>query len=274
MYALHPLTPGKDKEQMAELLFETFIVDEIYLAQSPALVTLASGRTTGLVWENGYSCCYTAPVFEGFPLKHSIVTSQLTAHAVTGFLLELMKKIGYSFTTPIEIDLAEKIKASTCYVATDLEAIQASKMSGGDTKLRYQLPDGQHIILDDERFLCPEVLFRPSLQGLDCPSIVDDVIKCISRCDIDYQPLFYDNIVLSGGGSQLTGLDKRLHQDLSLRVLDQPNLRVTVDAMESRQHATWRGGSVLASMHAVKGCYLTKQEHDDAGAGRVRQKFY
>ncbi|XP_063393499.1 uncharacterized protein LOC134678743 [Cydia fagiglandana] len=274
MYALHPLTPGKDKEQMAELLFETFIVDAIYLAQTPALVTLASGRTTGLVWENGYSCCYTAPVFEGFPLKHSIVTSQLTGQALTGILLDLMKKIGYSFTTPTEIELAEKIKASTCYVATDLESIQASRMADGDTKVRYQLPDGQHIILDEERFICPEVLFRPSLQGLECPSIVDDICKTISRCDIDYQPMFYDNIVLSGGGSQLAGIDKRLNQELLLRVLEHPNYRVTVDAMESRHHATWRGGSMLACMDAVKGCYLTKEEYEDSGTGRVRQKFY
>ncbi|XP_063545870.1 actin-like isoform X2 [Cydia strobilella] len=222
MYALHPLTPGKDK----------------------------------------------------FPLKHSIVTSQLTGQAITGILLDLMKNIGYSFTTPTEIELAEKIKASTCYVATDLKSIQASRMADGDTKVRYQLPDGQHIILDEERFICPEVFFRPSLQGLECPSIVDDICKTISRCDIDYQPMFYDNIVLSGGGSQLAGLDKRLHRELLLRVLEQPNFRVTVDAMESRQHATWRGGSMLACMDAVKGCYLTKEEYEDSGTGRVRQKFY
>lgn len=95
---------------MAEILFESFAINGLYIAKSPSLVLHASGRTSGVVWETGYSCSYAAPVFEGFPLKYATITSPVTGKALTEILQNLMFKAGYSFTTPFEIDLLDQIK--------------------------------------------------------------------------------------------------------------------------------------------------------------------
>lgn len=97
---------------MTELLFESFTVRALYLAKSPVLSIYASGRTSGLVWENGYECSYVAPVFEGFQLKHSTVITPITGKVLTNRLQRLMLDRGYSFTTPYEIDLLNEIKVS------------------------------------------------------------------------------------------------------------------------------------------------------------------
>ncbi|KAI8431257.1 hypothetical protein MSG28_001286 [Choristoneura fumiferana] len=272
MHAVHPLVPERHKEQMAEILFETFAVNSIYLAQSPALVVHASGRTSGVVWENGFACCYAAPVFEGFPLKHSIITSPITGQAITKGLQSLLSNIGYSFTTAIEIELLERIKAEICYVAEDYEEELSFKKSGGDSKVRYELPDGQHVLLDQERFQCPEVLFRPALQGFSCPSIVDDICKCISRCDMDFQGMFFDNIVISGGTSQFTGIEHRLTRELALR----PRLAGSGGAVAAAAfaHAAWGGGAILAELRSARGRWMSSGEYEDGGAGRVHHKFF
>lgn len=95
---------------MAEIFFEAFAIDSLYLAKSPALVLHATGRTSGVVWENGVSCCHVSPVFEGFPLKHCTIQSPLTGEALTNYLQKLLRDVGYNFTTPTERDLLDKIK--------------------------------------------------------------------------------------------------------------------------------------------------------------------
>lgn len=97
---------------MAEILFESLTIHDLYLAISSALALHANGRTSGLVWENGHSCSYVSPVFEGFPLKHATIESEINGSSLTKRLQKLLNEIGYSFTTSVEIDILEDIKVS------------------------------------------------------------------------------------------------------------------------------------------------------------------
>lgn len=38
---------------------------------------------------------------------------------------------------------------------------------------KYELPDGQLIVIGNERFRCPETLFKPSLLGMEAVGIHD-----------------------------------------------------------------------------------------------------
>ncbi|KAG6446952.1 actin-85C-like [Manduca sexta] len=274
MHALHPLVPGRDKERMSEILFETFAINGIYLAKSPILVLYASGRTSGLVWECGHSCSYAAPVFEGFPLKNATVCSSLTGEVLSNRFQKLLAETGYSFTTPVERDLMDQIKAEKCYIVPDYEAKISEAVSAGENKTRYDLPDGQHVLLDEELYQCPELLFQPSLGGLDCPNIVDVICSSVNKCDMDYRAMFYENVVLGGGSSMFQGLSERLHAELASRLKGIPGMKAGVDAMTSRRFAAWAGGSIMASMSSLKGFWMTKAEYEDVGPERVHYKFF
>ncbi|XP_023941731.2 uncharacterized protein LOC112048435 [Bicyclus anynana] len=270
LLAIHPLTEKSDKEKIAEILFESFSVNSIYLATSSALVLHASGRTSGIVWDNGYSCSYAAPVFEGFPLKHATVCSNIVGDFLTTQLQRMLYEIGYSFTTNIERDLLEKIKAELCYVAIDYE----DELKKSSNSTQYNLPDGQHVLVGEERFKCPEIMFQPSLQGYSYPSIVDDICSSINKCDLDYKALFFDNIVMSGGSSMFKGLPERLGVELARRVCDLPGIRATVDAMSTRNYLAWAGGSIVASLNSAKEFSMTRKEYEDVGVEKVHYKFY
>lgn len=95
---------------MAEVLFESFAISGLNLMKSPVLALHATGRTTGVALEIGYSCCQAVPVFEGFPLQHAAVVSSLNGKLLTERLQKLMAKTGYIFTTPVEQDILRTIK--------------------------------------------------------------------------------------------------------------------------------------------------------------------
>ncbi|XP_046977376.1 actin-105-like [Vanessa cardui] len=273
MIAIHPLTSREDKKRMAEILFESFTIHDLFLAVSTSLVLHASGRTSGVVWENGHSCSYASPVFEGFPLKHATVCSKINGNVLTDRLQNLLGQIGYSFTTPIERDILEKMKSGLCYVATDYnKASTTSKIS--KESVPYYLPDGQHVLIGSEAFDCPELLFQPNLQGFDCPNVTDVICSSIYKCDMEYKSLFFDNIVLSGGSSMFKGFSERLTVELSRRVIDLPGVKANVVAMPSRNLGVWIGGSILASLESSKGFWMTRDEYEDGGAERVLYKFY
>ncbi|CAH0577715.1 unnamed protein product [Chrysodeixis includens] len=275
MHAVHPLLPPNYKERMAEILFESFAIESLYIAKSPALVLHASGRTSGIVWENGSCCSYAAPVYEGFPLKHATVTSPISGNMLTERLQSLFFKTGYSFTTPFELDVLDQIKKEICYIPQDYEQELEKTAGYGEGKVNYTLPDGQHILIGEERFQCPEVLFRPELAGLKCGNIVDTICKSIDLCDHEYRSLFFNNIVFSGGSSMITGLVDRFTKEITKRIkVNRPDVTARVDAMSKRQYAAWAGGSILASLPNLKGFWLSRDEYDDSGSTRVKYKFF
>eukprot|EP01083_Nonionella_stella_P155645 503051_1 len=48
-----PLTPAANKEKLTQIMFETFNVPAMYLANDAVLALYASGRTTGIVLSSG-----------------------------------------------------------------------------------------------------------------------------------------------------------------------------------------------------------------------------
>ena len=50
----------------------------------------------------------------------------------------------------------------------------------------YVLPDGSKMsISNSDKARAPEILFRPSLIGLEYPGVHELVANCIKACDID-----------------------------------------------------------------------------------------
>ena len=60
----------------------------------------------------------------------------------------------------------------------------------------------QVITIGSERFRCPEVLFTPSMVGMEAAGIDETAFNSIMKCDVDIRKDLYGNVVLSGGGAQ------------------------------------------------------------------------
>lgn len=70
------------------------------------------------------------------------------------------------------------------------------------------------ITLGSERFRGPEVLFQPSMVGMEAHGIHELVYRAINQCDVDVRRDLYCNIVLSGGTTMFPGLPERLEKEI------------------------------------------------------------
>ncbi len=63
----------------------------------------------------------------------------------------------------------------------------------------------QVITIGNERFRAAEVLFNPSMVGMEAQGIHDTTFNSIMKCDVDIRKDLYSNIVLSGGTTMFPG---------------------------------------------------------------------
>ena len=83
---------------MVQLMFQKFNVSSFYLALQQVLSLYASGKTTGVVVDSGYSLTSTVPIYEGFALSHATQQINLAGADLTEYLMSLMKDQGVSFS--------------------------------------------------------------------------------------------------------------------------------------------------------------------------------
>ena len=201
-----PLNAKANREKMAEIMFETFNVPAIYISMQAVLSLYASGRTTGIVVDSGDGVTHIVPVYEGFSITHAIRRSDIGGRDITDYLRRLLRQRGHSLTSSAEREIVRDIKERLCYIALDpeKELTLAQKVSG--MVKSYTLPDGETIQVGTERFMAPEVFFKPSLIGSDEEALSEQIHRSIKACDVDLRRDLYSNIVLSGGSTMYPGI--------------------------------------------------------------------
>lgn len=114
-----PLNPRANRDQAAQIFFETFNVPALYLSIQAVLALYASGKTTGLVLDSGDGVSHAVPVFQGFAIENAIQRIDLAGRDVTLHLQKLLRKSGVLLTTSAEREIVREIKEKCCYLAID-----------------------------------------------------------------------------------------------------------------------------------------------------------
>eukprot|EP00978_Attheya_sp_CCMP212_P009781 scaffold23274_cov58-Attheya_sp.AAC.2 len=255
-----PLNPRKNRNQTAEVFFETFRTPALYFAPPAVLSLYASGRTTGVVLDVGDGVSHCVPVYEGHALPHSVCRSDVAGRDVTMQMQLLLRRGGMAFTTTAESDLVKTMKEQACYVAANPEKEEETNAA---TKTQYQLPDGQVIDLSSERFRAPEILFNPTLVGSEEMGVADLLASSIMKSDMDLRSTLFSQIVLAGGSTLLPGFGDRLLNEV--RGLAPAHTKIRISAPPERIHSTYIGGSILASLATFKSMWVTRADYEEHG---------
>jgi actin-related protein 6 len=146
----------------------------------------------------------------------------------------------------------------------------------------------QCLRLESERFLVPELLFRPSDVGLLQGGLHELILEAVAATDPALHPLLFGNIVLTGGCAKLPNLCGRLSAELRPLVPAHLALRITIAnssppslsahsppslsaSSNDPSSYNWRAAAHVARSGASP--VVTKAQYEEMGAGRCNDAF-
>jgi actin-related protein len=271
LFIENSINTKNNREKLTQLAFEKFKFPAICLASQAVLSLFSSGRSSGLVFDSGGGFSNVIPIYEGYSMNHVLQKSLINGNDATDYLIQLLKNNKSMPEIFNENDIVKDIKEKLCYVALDYEKeISSSNSSGSSLEKEYTLPDNRRIQIKDERFKCPELLFKPELNNLKILSkgIHEEINNTILKCDPMLQKMFYSNIIISNGNAQFLGLSKRLKNEITLLASSVSRINV----INTQVNSAWSGGSILASSPTFDKMCITKADYEESGSIIVHRK--
>ncbi|XP_051893882.1 uncharacterized protein LOC127582564 [Pristis pectinata] len=264
--------PQKNREKTTEILFEAFQVPSLLLGIQAVLALHSTGKVTGTVIDSGSAVTHIVPIFEGSALNNTqrvyLGGEDLTEH----MMRSLAENNSWSFTSKAGLDIIRNIKEKFCYVALDFEAeLQNFKNNPDGIKEEYELPDGQNMIITNQKFSCPEVMFKPFLIGKDIQNLPALAHSVIEHCNEEICNEMYANIVLAGGNTMFRNMGERIQQEMTDLV--KPGKKVKVLAPSNRNYLSWKGASILAGLSTFHQMCVARQDFEEYGVTALYRKL-
>jgi len=147
-----------------------------------------------------------------------------------------------------------------------------TKKDEEEQSIKYVLPDGSSLEIGNARSRAPEILFDPTLIGLEYRGIHYCVLEAIQKSDLDLRRDLYQRIVLSGGSTLIKNFGKRLVSELQTAVSQQA--RIKIYAPHERELTTWIGGSLLSFLESFREMWIRKKEFNDLGSSILYRKSF
>ncbi|KAJ1986789.1 Arp2/3 complex subunit, actin nucleation center [Dimargaris cristalligena] len=295
-----PLNAPENRENTAEIFFESFNIQGLYIAVQAVLALAASWTSdkvtdqtlTGTVIDSGDGVTHVIPVAEGYVIGSSIRHIPIAGRDITAFVQQLLREHQEIAIPPEDsLDVARRIKEQYSYVCPDI--VKEFKRFDQEPHKYFKQFEAVHsgtqrpytVDVGYERFLAPEIFFNPEIVSSDfltpLPQVVDQVIQ---TSPIDTRRGLYKNIVLSGGSTMFKDFGKRLQRDIKHVVdgrvqlsedqsgghLKAKPIEVNVIAHKKQRHAVWFGGSLMACTDQFYTISHTKAEYEEYGPSIAR----
>ncbi|TPX68722.1 hypothetical protein SpCBS45565_g02883 [Spizellomyces sp. 'palustris'] len=212
-----------------------------------------------LIVDSGYSFTHIVPIYAGRPIREAMKRIDVGGKLLTNQLKETISFRQWNMMD--ETYLVNGIKELCCYVSQQFEyELKVCKSAKSSVKLEYVLPDlaanahgyvrpkdgppvgpdQQVLIMNNERFTVPEVLFSPSDIGIQQAGLAEAIVEAVQNTDPNLHGLFFNNVFLAGGNICVPGLKNRLESDLRKLVPVEADVRVI--QAERPITAAWEGG--------------------------------
>jgi actin-related protein 3 len=193
-----PLNKPENREQMAEILFETFNIPGMNISVQ-AVLSLAASWTnekvksralTGLVVDSGYGSTHIVPVVDGHVISSCIEQMNIGGRDVTTYVQELMRERKEPIPHEMRADIARIVKEQYSYTVPSIEKELGRYDSNPEKYIKkyesIHKKTGQKwsCNIGYERFLAPEVVLNPSVSSKTQYNIMQYNTKNLDNSDL------------------------------------------------------------------------------------------
>ncbi|KAM3126709.1 hypothetical protein pb186bvf_021184 [Paramecium bursaria] len=281
-----PMNPPENRENVAEIFFETFNARGLHIAVQAVLSLYSSAFApindfqkqaglTGLVLDSGDGVTHCIPVADGYVIGSCIKHIPLAGRSITEFIMGILKERGEPIPAEALTKAAQTVKEHYGYCVPDGDLVaefakydeRKKTADGFKPSSKFKQYTGKNPLTQEkytfdvgyERFLGPEMFFHPELLDAKWRESIDQVIdKAIQSSPIDYRKKLYNNIVLSGGSTLFNGFAERLQTNIQNRIdlrlqkyekksgIKPKAIEVTVAQNPFQRYAVWQGGSLMS----------------------------
>ncbi|CAL9041251.1 unnamed protein product [Musa banksii] len=273
LFAEPLFTPKAIREQLVQLMFETFNVSGFYASEQAVLSLYAVGRISGCTVDIGHGKIDIAPVCEGAVQHIASKRFQIGGIDLTNLLTQELRKSNPLMN--IDISEVEKLKEQYARCAEDQVAFEETQRTW--PKETHTLPDGQTITIGREGYIVGEALFQPSILGLEEYGIVEQLVRSISSVSSENLRQLLENTMLCGGTASMSGFEERFQKEANLCSSSiRPSLIKQPEYMPENlsKNSAWMGGAILAKVVFPQNQHVTKGDYDETGPAIVHKKCF
>lgn len=224
----------------------------LFLHESQAILSTLQ-KSSAVIVNMGESNTYISTIFHGFTNIMARDVFPITGKDLTNHLLNLiLTRIGTTKNLYIDKFIAKEIKdkLSLCVLKPKEEQ---KRVKEGLTKYDriVDLPDGSNLKINLERFMLTEPLFNPRLAHIDYMGLAEAISKAIKTWERENWEELLPNIIISGGGSLIPGLNERLQLEIQPFFSEKLRDKIKIIAASGRENMGWIGASILNSKNKL-----------------------
>ena len=251
-----------EKTKLQEIFFDQFHFPSIlFLSESQAILSTLQ-KTSGVIVDLGESHTFISSIFHGFTNVMARDLFPIAGKDLTEYILNLvLSKMGSGKNMYVDIMIAKEIKEKLSLCIGNCEE-EKKRIKEGLTKYDrlIDLPDGNNLKINQERFLVAEPIFNPKIIHVDYMGLAEAISKVIKTWDRENWKELVSNIILSGGGSLIHGLGDRLQNELYKYFSDKLKNDIKVVAASGREHLSWIGASILYTKEELNKGWIENPE--------------
>ena len=257
-----------NSEKISEILFEKMNIPSLIFAKQPLLSLISLGYSTGVVLESGSDITQSCVSYEGYLIENSFYRYDYGGKDVSNILKILLKQNNPNINSNVfdNIKVINEIKENQCYIKTLKDENEDFVSIPSD----YILPDGNKLVLNDEKILAPEILFNNKLIFAEYLTFHEMVINSINKVDINIKNKLYKTIILSGGNTKFKGIEEKMKTNLSY--LMPRGVDIKIRTQINPELNCWNGGNIIASLNTFNKMLVNKKEWDECGKNIIHIK--
>ena len=261
-----PLTLKSSRERLTEILFEKFNAPYIFITNGAVLSSYGAFKYSGFVLDCGYDSSRVIPISYGYPYSTCIQTIDTGGKDVSEFLIKKLVQKGYD---------EKKIKKNILLIKEKCCYVENENNKNNKEITKFNLPDGTEINLEQEKYLCAEILFHPEMINKIVGGVANTFCSSVSLIDNLTKKKFEgDNLIIAGSSTLFEGFSERLKVEIGKYYGGKYKDRMNIINIKERNNLQFIGASTYSLMQIFKGLCTTKEEYNTYGASAVHNKCF